>query len=104
MDHNLVGDGNTVGCITDLSTCCLVEGAHRGDWYFPDGSIVSTNGGRFRQVYGSQRVDLTRSGNSAPSPTGIYRCDIPTNAVHDDVDTSVRDTIYVGVYLSTGGN
>ena len=30
----------------------------------------------------AQRVDLRR--NSATSPTGLYRCDIPTIAVHDD--------------------
>ena len=33
----------------------------------------------------------------------IYRCDIPTNAIHDDRDISVRDTVYVGLYTGTGG-
>ena len=36
-------------------------------------------------------------------PSGIYRCDIPTVAVHDDNDLSVRETVYVGLYAS-GGN
>ena len=46
---------------------------------------------------GSQRIDLRRR-NSANSPTvGIYRCDIPTVAVHDNTDTSVGDTVYVGL-------
>ena len=35
-------------------------------------------------------------------PSGIYRCDIPTNAVDDDNDISVRESVYVGVY-ATGG-
>ena len=33
-------------------------------------------------------------------PSGIYRCDIPTAAVHDDSDLSA---VYVGLYAS-GGN
>ena len=41
--------------------------------------------------------------NNPTSPVGIYRCDIPTNAVHDDDDTSVRDTVYVGLYTASGG-
>ena len=52
---------------------------------------------------GAQRVDLHSRRNNANSPTGIYRCDIPTNAVHDDTDNSVRDTVYVGLYSGNGG-
>ena len=33
----------------------------------------------------------------------IYHCDIPTTAVYDDGDTSVRDTVYVGLYTGSGG-
>ncbi|CAI8029951.1 hypothetical protein GBAR_LOCUS16998, partial [Geodia barretti] len=51
----------------------------------------------------SQRVDI-RHRNNANSPTGIYRCDIPTNDVNDDDDISVRDTVYVGLYTDSGGN
>ena len=102
VDLSLVGDDNSVGCITDLSTCCFIETIH-GDWYFPDGSRVLTGGGRIRQIYNPRSVDLINR-NGATSPTGIYRCDIPTVAVHDDADSSVRDTLYVGLYLSNGGN
>ncbi|CAI8049106.1 hypothetical protein GBAR_LOCUS27045, partial [Geodia barretti] len=38
------------------------------------------------------------------SQTGIYRCCIPTNAVHDVTDISVRDTVYVGLYTASGGD
>ena len=38
------------------------------------------------------------------SPSGIYRCDIETIAVHDDdLDTITGETVYVGLYLSSGG-
>ena len=106
VDISLVGDdyySDSVQCITDLSTCCTGrEGPHRGDWYFPDGTRLGY--GYYNDIYenrGHGRVDLRRS-NNPTSPVGIYRCDIPTVAVHDDA-TSVRDTVYVGLYTASGG-
>ena len=96
---------DSVQCITDLSTCCsMAEGAHRGDWYFPDGTrlpVPATNIDTF-EVRGAQRIEIRRNAD-ANSPTGIYRCDIPTNDVHDVTDISVRDTVYVGLYTASGG-
>ena len=103
VDLSTVGsdNSNSVQCHTDLNTCCSgPQGSHRGDWYFPDGTRLpfsgDTNEGR-----GAQRVDLRQT--SATGPTGIYRCDIPTRAVHDVIDISVRDTVYVGLYVGSGG-
>ena len=95
---------NVVHCITDLATCCTgSQGVHRGDWYFPDGTtrlgFVAVN---IYEKRGPQSVDLRRR-NNANSPVGIYRCDIATNAVHDDNSNSVRDTVYVGLYTASGG-
>ena len=105
-DSSSGSDSDSVQCITDLSTCCTItEGSHRGDWYFPDGTRLPFPSPGSGDIYESReykRVDLRRI-NNANSPVGIYRCDIPTNAVHDDTDTSVRDTIYMGVYTSSGG-
>ena len=42
--------------------------------------------------------------NTTTGPTGIYRCDIPTNSVHDNTDNSVRDTVYVGLYTTGEGS
>ena len=104
VNLSLVGEyGNvSVRCHTDLSTCC--QGIHRGDW-IPPGSeeslpLSSDASADIYQVQGPQRV-LIRRRNNADMPSGIYRCDIPTNAVHDD-DNSVRDSVYVGLY-ATGG-
>ena len=105
----LVGDdsygdpGNTVRCHTDLGSCCGgAQGPHRGDWYFPNGTRLPFYGYNIYEARGPQRVDLRRryDGNS---PSGIYRCDISTNAIHHDYDLSMRDTVYVGLY-ATGGN
>ena len=109
VDVSLVGDdssgSDSVRCITDLSTCCSgTEGPHRGHWYFPNGARIPFPGsGDIYESRDSRRVDLRRR-NSAISPTGIYCCDIPTNAVHDETDTSVRETVYMGLYTGSGGN
>ena len=66
-------------------------------WYILPSVTRSFYAGIFERR-GSQRVDLHRNTN-ANSPTGIYRCDIATNAVHDANDISVRDTVYVGLYI-----
>ena len=94
---------HSLKCHTDLSTCCNAgQGDHRGDWYFPDGTRLPLPGqGDITEARGAQRVDIRRK-NNATSPSGVYRCDIPTIAVHDGNDTSVRDTVYVGLY-ATGG-
>ena len=109
IDLSFVGERgyNSVRCHTDLSTCCTgAEGIHRGDW-IPPGSDMrlpfsdDTSAGIY-QVQLEQRVILRRR-NNINMPSGIYRCDIATNATHDDDDTSVRESVYVGLY-ATGGN
>ena len=110
VDLTLVGTdisdpGNTVRCNTDLSTCCNPsQGNNRGDLYFPTGDRlqIASPGSDIIMRRGAQRVTLRRR-NNALSPSGIYRCDIPTVAVHDDNDLSVGETVYVGLYAS-GGN
>ena len=109
VDLSLVGGddsgSDTVQCHTDLAHCCSgAQGSHHGDWYFPNGDRLgfSDENDDIFEFCESQRVHLRRR-NSATSPVGIYRCDIPTNAVHDDTDISVRDTVYVGLYTASGG-
>ena len=99
------GRGDSVECHTDLTTCCSdSDGVHRGDWYFPKGTKLPfpQTTGIYESRY-SQRVYL-RSNYQGSKVSGIYRCDIPTIAVHDVNDTSVRDRpVYVGLYTSGGG-
>ena len=110
VDLTLVGTdtsdpSNIVRCITDLNTCCTSsQGQRRGDWYFPDGDTLPriSPGIDIFEARGAQQVALHRRSN-AMSPSGVYRCDIPTDAVHDDNDRSVGETVYVGLYAS-GGN
>ena len=106
VGSDFIGGSNTVQCHTDLSTCCSAhQGIHRGDWYFPNRTRLGIPGiillGNIFESRTNRRVDIRRI-NNANEPTGIYRCDIPTNAVHA-TDNSVRDSVCVGLYTSTGG-
>ena len=103
VNLNTVGNSSDgVQCHTDLSTCCSdSQGVHRGDWYFPNGTRLLFSGDMY-EARGAQRVELHRT--TTTGPTGIYRCDIATNAVHHDTDISVRDTVYVGLYTNGEGS
>ena len=106
VDLGMIGTSysNSIQCRTDLETCCTQDDSHRGNWYFPDGDpMMNSSGesGMFYESWKSKRVDL-RCNDCSTSPPGIYRCEIPTNAVHDDTDISVRATVYVGLYISGG--
>ena len=101
VDLTLVGrpedGGDSVQCHTDRDTCCSsAQGDDRGDWYFPNGNRLPFNGDIYEHR-DAQRVDLRRRNNGDTS--GIYRCDIETNAVNDD---DGRETVYVGLYASGG--
>ena len=91
-----------VQCHTDLRTCCSsAQGIRRGDWYFPNGTrlpLFTAYRIPFGETRTAQKVDIRRDNSSAQ--TGIYRCDIPTEAVYE---ISVREIVYVGLYF-TGGN
>ena len=104
VDLTLVGDDadNSMRCNTDLTTCCT--SSHTGDWYFPNETTLQLidNGDNIYQRFGNSLRVLLRRRNNAMEPSGIYRCDIATVAVHDDSDPSVRETVYVGLYASGG--
>ena len=77
-------------CVTDLGDCCNYPHTRQGDWYYPNGSIVSfdSGGDKFRrnrganqvindqQFYGSVR--LWHQGN--PPERGRFRCELPNSA------------------------
>ena len=70
---------------------------------FPNGTVLPSIGNSVPIGLGraAQRAIIRRT--TATGPTGIYRCDIPTVAVHDGTDISVRDSVYVGLYPANGG-
>ena len=94
-------ESDSVQCHTDLDICCRMEqGSHRGDWFFPNGSVLgfrSSSDDDIVETRGPQRVDLRRRNNGSAS--GIYHCSIPTVSFHNNNDT-LRDHVYVGLYDS----
>ena len=104
---------NTLQCHTDLSGCCRRQTngtgiPGRGDW-FPPGSDTRLPYGseeRPHYIYEDRQtrvVHLRRTYYKIINEillSGIYRCVIPTNAVHD---ASVLRSVYVGLYTGEGG-
>ena len=90
IDINLVGegypgfpqtDGGALECHTDDTTCCRgidnPYGPGRGEWYYPDGTVVPPPGGDtgFYRTRDHMVIRLNRDGLRYPS--GVYRCEIP---------------------------
>ena len=105
VDLTLVGTdasdpGNTVMCHTDLESCCR-QGIHRGEWYFPNENRLQSGDSSYERRF-AQRLDLHRR-NNAMSPSGLYRCEVPTVTVHNDFDLTVREKVFVGVYPPSAG-
>ena len=104
LDSIQSGGEDIVDCHTDLDTCCsITEGVHRADWYTPSGDrLYFSARDHLFERRGDRRVVLRRSDNFGIL-TGIYRCDAPTNDIHDEHDIFVRASVYVGLYEYYGG-
>ena len=92
IDINLVGEGypgitqtysGALECHTDDITCCRgidhnPNGTGRGEWYYPDGTMVSPPGGDgFYRARDHMVIRLNRGGTGTLSQTGMFRCVIP---------------------------
>ena len=90
IDVNLVGkgfegfqitDGGALECHTDDTTCCRgidnPNGPGRGEWYYPDGTVVPPpgDGTGFYRTRDYMVIRLNRG--SVLFPVGVYRCEIP---------------------------
>ena len=104
VDFSLVSDFRYtyVVCHTDLVTCCSSsQGQDRGDWFFPNGSrlpIPTTDGSA--TVYErrtNMRVEIRRLKDSLQI-SGIYCCNIETNATKNNS----RESVCAGLYFSEG--
>ena len=76
-------DDNAVLCRTDLTPCCngTSDGTRKGNWRYPDGTLVNNNGNIYRDRR-NMVVRLHRR-NSPITPTGQYCCEVPTMAERD---------------------
>ncbi len=62
-------------CHTNLPDCCESEG---GNWYYPNGSVVMTEGVLYVRR-GDRRVSLHLSSGAPPDTGGLYCCEVPTS-------------------------
>ena len=100
-DNATLHDGALL-CVTDLVDCC--ESPSHGDWYYPNGQIVQSDGYPLnavfrknrgqneekngRQFYGSVRLWRRFS----PTERGRFHCELPSAA-----NPSVNQTLYVNI-------
>ena len=93
IDINLVGegypgltqtDGGALECHTDETTCCRGEdnpgGPGRGEWYYPDGTVVPPPSSGFYRTRDHMVIRLNRAGSGTSflsRAKGVYRCEIP---------------------------
>ena len=108
-DDRTGSDSDTVQCHTDLNTCCRANEnigvVGRGNWFAPGNDTRLPFQGEGTDIYEDRQSQVVhiRRRNNPTGPSGIYRCVIPTNAVNDDRDEFLGETVYVGLYDNGGG-
>ena len=91
-----IGEGDdALLCITNRTTCCrrpYTMGPALGNWYFPNGTRVSSNDMMW-DLYRTRGQMVVRMYRRRGGEDGIYRCEIP----------DAIQTIYIGVYSASTG-
>ena len=79
-----IGEANSTSntglqCITDRRPCCATVPNRFGEWLFPDGTAVPTQGGAtsFYRTRGDGAVNLNRLNTNVFMPTGLFCCVVP---------------------------
>ena len=90
---------NSLLCVTTLTGCCrtiyTVTGLALGQWYFPNGTRVSSSGNQW-DFYRDRGHMVVRLNRRRGGVEGIYHCEIPDSMI-------VTQTIYIGVYTASSG-
>ena len=85
ISTNEIGETNSTSntglqCITDRRPCCATVPNRFGEWLFPDGTVVPTQG-RATSFYRTRRdngtVNLNRLNTNVFMPTGLFCCVVP---------------------------
>ena len=88
--------GNSLVCVTsnvNTKCCTTSDGGNVGEWYHPNGTIVSRNSGAvgnniFTRSGYTEQVRLNRRAN-AVGPLGVYRCDVPADPSGENISASI---------------
>ena len=84
---------NALLCRTNLTACCKLPSI--GNWFFPNGSRVPSDDSSNTAFYRTRGEMVIRLKHRGGGEEGIYSCEIPDSV-------NVTQTIYIGVYTSTG--
>ena len=97
--ENIGEKENSLLCVTTLTGCCstfhTLTGLALGQWYFPNGTRVSSSGNQW-DFYRDRGQMVVRLNRRRGGVDGIYRCEIPDLM-------NVTQTIYIGVYTGETG-
>ena len=86
---NANGHDQTLVCETDLEDCCDAPHTVRGNWYLPNGDVVTNTGSpAFRSNRGPNQVINGQQFNGSvrifrrytPPERGRFRCELPSTA------------------------
>ena len=80
-------------CITDRILCCLSQNRRLGEWYQPNGELVtgrSSTTAFYRNRGDGGNVSLNRP-SGVESPTGLFCCEVP-----DATDTNQTLCVNIG--------
>ena len=93
-------DDNGLSCVSDLTDCCSSTNAadERGEFDFPDGSVVPTLGDIRNGYYRNRRVDRITLNRREGTAQGLFQCRIRTVASPD-----AYEEFYIGVYDENSG-
>ena len=95
-----IGEGDdALFCMTNFNACCRPlytgTGSALGNWYFPNGSVVSSSG-KMWDIYRTRGQMVVSVNRRRGGVAGIYHCVIPDS-------TNVNQSIYIGVYTAGTG-
>ena len=92
-------NGGALICQTNKRPCCRAPPNRAGEWYYPNGTQVPTEGTRsaiYRDRGDEGQVRLNRK-NDTTDPTGLYRCEVPDAQ-------NIKRSLYAGLIGSYGKN
>ena len=93
--ENIGDSGDALLCITSQTACRRSEDGFLGNWFFPNGTKVPSQGEQW-DFYRSRDQMMVRLNRRRGGEEGIYRCEIPDAM-------NVTQTKYIGVYSATTG-
>ena len=97
VHHGDAGPGDSLVCVTtDVNTQCCNDTGGVGEWFFPNGSMVTRNNDMVSQIVRTGRTNQVRLNfkRRLTSPTGEYTCVVP------ETGSSMHQT--AGIRLVTG--